>query len=287
MHLLAFIVVYRKHHIVSLNLKLASAYINSVFLSHVSMCFISLHHHQFHLNATERARSRAKKCIFQRSLHEIHRSICCIYSGRTSQRIAHACSNLRGTQQAHDPSRQARRKQTSTNAYGILHLGRLGAATTSSRGDARISARARSPSPWLESRRRALLSCRRDEIRYFVKVISPRKVSFRQVIASAPFPPTAAALHATQAREAIEEDEKEKVHEEGPSRRQPKVHGEGPSRRQASWYCRKRLRTSGIAGGESRAEVKDRSVTLIEGKLFYRWFPSKPSLDYFPTSFLK
>lgn len=162
---------------------------------------------------------RSAACIFQRCLHRINRSICYIYSERTSQRIVDACSNLRGAQQARDPSRQARlNKQAQTHTEN--RISRRLEAVTSSRDDARISARARFLSPWLKSRRQALLSCRRDEIRYFVKVISPRKVSFRRVIASALFPPTATALHATRAREEEKEEE-------------PRVRGEGPSRRQA------------------------------------------------------
>lgn len=136
-------------------------------------------------------------------------------------------------------------RRTSTNAY----------RGDASRGcDARVSARARSLSPWLESRWQALLSCRRDEIRYFVKVISPRKVSFRRVIASAPLLPAAAALHATRAREERRKGE-----------------SKGPISKAGRLILPEE--TPGTAAGESRAEVKDRSVTLIEGKLhslFYR-----------------
>lgn len=102
-----------------------------------------------------------------------------------------------------------------------LSASSLGATTTSSRCENPRAREHAFSSPWLESRRQALLSCRRDEIRYFVKVISPRKVSFRRVIASAPFPPTAAALHATRAREKKKQEEESKVYaDEGTSRRQ-------------------------------------------------------------------
>lgn len=196
MHLPAFIVVYRKHHVISPGLKFALTYVTTIILFRFRC--ISLRRRQFHLNATvPRAMVKCAECIFH--LHGIHRSICYIYSERASQRIVDARSNLRCRTSARSVSAGSS-KQTGANAYGKPRLGRLEAAT-SSRDDARISARARFLSPWLESRRQALLSCRRDEIRYFVKVISPRKVSFRRVIASAPFPPTATALHATRARE--------------------------------------------------------------------------------------
>lgn len=133
------------------------------------------------------------------------------------------------------------RRQTNTN--GIPYLNRYG-TTTSSR--ARFSLQ-----PRLERPAGSPLFCPGDEIRYFVKVISPRKVSFRRVIASAPFPPTAAALHATRARE--KEEGKRGDMKRGPSRES---------------------RTVGIAGRDSALrvppmanrglEVKDQSVTLIE-----------------------
>lgn len=69
------------------------------------------------------------------------------------------------------------RRQTNTN--GIPYLDRYG-TTTSSR-ESLLSPDPPSslpPRDW-EDRRQALLSFAGDEIRYFVKVISPRKVSFR------------------------------------------------------------------------------------------------------------
>jgi len=128
--------------------------------------------------------------------------ICYIYFEQALQRIVDAC--LFQSTKRSEASRSISAgslKQTSTNAYHISvdSERRFRGAMWESLRERVFS------SPWLESRRQALLSCRRDEIRYFVKVISPRKVSFRRVIASAPFPPTATALHATRARKEEKE----------------------------------------------------------------------------------
>lgn len=168
--------------------------------------------------------SISSECDYTRAIvnYEVHRAFFSvvsteyvnlknIHSGRTLSRIRLFQSARRTTKRA-------------------IHLGRFIETNKHKRiryttgdvfagSDVRISVRARPLSPWLESRRQTLLSCRRDEIRYFVKVISPRKVSFRRVIASTPFLLTATALHATRAREE-EKKEESKVHGEGPSRRQ-------------------------------------------------------------------
>lgn len=90
-----------------------------------------------------------------------------------------------------------------------------------------------------------------DEIRYFVKVISPGKVSFRQVIASAPFPPTAVALrvsreHASE-RARIRGGRGSEVREGPiPPPPPPSPPALSPSRRQNGWRRRKEIPHFGL-----------------------------------------
>lgn len=238
MHLPAFMVIYRKHHPVSPSLKLTLVYVDMIFLFRFgySTPFVTVNRLNAILNCASHIFQHCLQHCWNISIYLLH-----IFRKKLAANRIRLFRSARLTER-------------------LIHLGRLVETNKHKRErwrrvrGAGISAWARSLSPWLENRWQAPLSCRRDEIRYFVKVISPRKVSFRRVIASAPFLPTAAALHATRAREEQRKEES-------------KVRGKGPSRRQVGWYCRKRRRTSGIAAGESRAEVKDRSVTLIEGKL--------------------
>lgn len=119
------------------------------------------------------------------------------YFGKTLQRII-----TRGVHNKRGHSSQQTRRQTSGKCM------RNTVSQTARSGDvfAAKSTKAHSPLPRGLKAVGRLSSLAGDEIRYFVKVISPRKVSFRRVIAPAPFPPTATVLHAARAREATERE---------------------------------------------------------------------------------
>lgn len=248
--------VYRKHHVVSPSLKLALIRANTTplfrfrapSLSSPSMC-----------NAhTRKLELKVQRAFFNVASQNrnIDPSIFYIVAPEEPCSESYTPVSIYGAHnEARDPPREARRNKQAQTHTVYRQPRRL----PRGEGDARISARSRVPFSvrgWKAVGRLFSLR-RRDEIRYFVKVISPRKVSFRRVIASAPFPPTAAALHATRAREE-EKTEEPKVREgEG-------FHLEG----RPVDIAGRDSGTPGIAAGESRAEVKDRSVTLIEGKLY-------------------
>jgi len=184
MHLPDFIVTFHRLHLISSNCKLALDYINRHYI--LFSRFITSYQSSWNVSARNCAKNMPP--VFSTLLRNAHWSVHCMYFRKTS----------RNKRARHSSQQTCADKQAKTHAE-ISYLKRFEAVTSLQRHESV------SPLPRDSKTNGRLSSLAGDEIRYFVKVISPRKVSFRRVIAPAPFPPTAMALHAVRARETTGE----------------------------------------------------------------------------------